>query len=183
MKTAILQPTRTKTLLWCWWPCPAAQRGDAVILSSFTVLQRFVHWSTFLNMQWCCSTCCAMFSHHRGVYTCGLLANLCRVTTLNLTTKCNFKKWEKKHPTAGLFVPFSCLSNREWAWCAGKIYLRFRIHLSQVQLTAPERTGPDRQATSPVSEYERHEWTIWSHCVDFGTERTKVYTVYYWKTC
>lgn len=77
--------------------------------------------------------------------------------------------------TTGLFVPFSCLSKRERRWCAGKIWFRFRIHLSQVHLTAPERTGPDRQATLPVSERERHEWTIWSYCVDFGTERSKVY--------
>lgn len=91
------------------------------------------------------------------------------------------KKAVHQRQTAGLFVPFSCLSKEEWRWCAGKIWFRFRIHLFQVHLTAPERTGPDRQATSPVSEYERHEWTIWSHCVDFGTERTKVY-VCHWKT-
>lgn len=135
------------------WPCPAARWGDAEIMSSFNVLQHFVHWSTFLNMQLFRLVCCAVFLSPQGINTRGLLANLW-VSTDNKTKLIKDIRIRKIY--------------------TGRILFSSRIHLSHIHLTVPERTGPDRQATLLVLGNKKHEWTIWSRCVDFGTTSTKV---------
>lgn len=105
------------------------------------------------------------------------------VWTLKLRSQSTIKKKKKNkrkasHETQlqGTLFPFSCLSNKEWRWCAEKIWFRFRIHLSQVPLTPPEKLVVTDRPLRQCQTIERHEWTIWFHCADFGTERTKKYT-------
>lgn len=130
--------------LWCWWPCPAARWGDAGILSGFTVLQRFVHWSTFLNMQWCCSVCCTEFFHHRGRTHVGFWQTLSDHLKKNANKKNEIRLIRAQRWTTGLFVHFYCLGTKEWAvtlglvggFVSGYIYLRFTsLHLKELVLT------------------------------------------------
>lgn len=139
------------------WPRPAAQRGDAGILSSCTILQRFVHWSTFLNMQWCCSTCCVLSPQggftHTGYWQASLSDHY----------KSDNKTQFRKTTTAKFCVPISCLSRgadvpgRFFCLDSGCVHLRFSsLHLKEVVLT----DRPLRQSSSMKGMNEQSDVSV-----------------------
>lgn len=141
---------------WCRRPCPAARRGDAGILSSSAVLRPFAHPGTFFykgkkkqkkNMQARCWACCATRFYRGARCLTREFYFFFPAETLLSDQRESAKKKKREKKKNGMCIE-ECARTIEASPLRGSSLgekvegaagFIFRVDLSQVHLTAPER--------------------------------------------